>query len=342
MFACVYSQFCFMDNKILAFLCFCLALVSCEGNYYFQPPNKQELLSLTAVIDINDSSNVILFEKSYQIDYPKEEQEYLGNLEINIIDDQGITILSDTISDIDSLMYTYTLPKNIVFEKEKTYQLLAKADGIPAAKCAVEAPSSSAILNINSINAGTISVYYPSLEEELIRNVAEVNIILIDEGLKPDYYALLLEGFNFEGDICYIYYRLKEGLDYFRSPIHTYIAYVTVDYGPYPVFGSGPYIVPFFNDIQFLNKQLPITLYIEPRPIDGVIFDYTRPIKITLLSIPKSLYDYEYNLKEYSQSYSDPFSEPVYLNTNIENGHGILSLCNSTSVTLTLPWEEIL
>jgi hypothetical protein len=71
-------------------------------------------------------------------------------------------------------------------------------------------------------------------------------------------------------------------------------------------------------------------------------YDYTKPVRIKLLSIPKELYLFEKSLYTLSDRRVDPFSEPVYISGNIIGGNGVFAICRSTEVSLMLPWQEIL
>jgi len=93
-----------------------------------------------------------------------------------------------------------------------------------------------------------------------------------------------------------------------------------------------------FSDNYFSNSFLNIELKeLERLSIDldqGCNFENVyckRLFKIHIGNITKELYDYLYTTALQSINYSDPFSEPVNIISNIENGHGIFAGYNKST-----------
>jgi len=57
-------------------------------------------------------------------------------------------------------------------------------------------------------------------------------------------------------------------------------------------------------------------------------------LTINLISIPEELYLFEKSLYTYDRVSDDPFSEPVYLNGNIQEGNGIFAICRGSNFIL--------
>jgi hypothetical protein len=128
---------------------------------------------------------------------------------------------------------------------------------------------------------------------------------------------------------------IESNIPYFKTSLYGFISFTFLHclLTPFPIIASGIYQTCFFDSKTMPDNTCRIKIKIDINSL----YDYTRPITVTLNSIPKDLYTYEKSYHTYLETLFDPFSEPVYLRGNIEHGYGIFAICNGSQTSIILP-----
>jgi hypothetical protein len=320
---------------IIAIVCF--LIYGCEGNLEFIPPDKPEKLSVIAIVNADDTTKSILFEKTYQPEYSSEETD-------------SIRELSFTISSKDHDLFSYTnlkslkrrelikIPGNINFTSGEKFYFNAKEESSTYTS-EVEVPSAPKGLHLLSVEQGGIA-FEMSSSTLTSNKSAVIDISFESELLTDNYYTIQIEGTDHLSQrICNVLYSVQYcNLPGFAAEIPGIDGRIFLR-GIAVAIGHLPYYAFFMS--TGLKEDTICNIQIIVGVGDQQIFDYKKPVRIKLLSIPKELYYFEKSLYEYRKGLQDPFSEPVYLNGNIKGGYGIFAVCRSMDISFTLPWEEI-
>jgi hypothetical protein len=87
-----------------------------------------------------------------------------------------------------------------------------------------------------------------------------------------------------------------------------------------------------FNDNTFNGTTFSVNFSIKDVIRDSNI--NLAFLKLYFYNIDNSLYNYEKSIKQYFDNYDIPFTQPVQVFSNIENGFGVLSSANVNTVRL--------
>lgn len=321
---------------ILKWVCFIievLLLSACEGKMIYFVPNEPEKLFASVVIDADDTFRQIDLKKSYQPEYPAEEKDSLRELSITIsYRDSNLFKFDENRSMRNDI--TLIIPDSIKFETDKRYILKAKEKSIMEISSESIVPPLPPNFVVNSMEKVVyINDSYPIWANPAMK--AKINITIEKNKIDKSYFTLLVEVINKYSPKYITYNVLKSEIPFFITGIPNFRT------SHEPMNGIGlsrsmdPCPVAFF-EVGSLS-ELNISISIEMG--GNEVYDYKKPIKVRLVSIPKELYNFEKSIYTYSNRWRDPFSEPVYLDSNIENGYGIFAICRSKEVTVSLPWQ---
>jgi hypothetical protein len=323
-------------------------LVQCEGKDRYYRPNLPEKLCSIGIIDADDTSRHISFEKSFQSEYPEEIDDSLRNLSFTI---------SSATQELFQFQASYTvknvlvvnIPNNIKYNSGESFYLSAREKNSSDISAEAIVPAPPPEPKINSFDKEIINLPVPQNCTGLknIKN-AVINISFNSYNIRKQYFAILLEG---------------SGYSYSSSlppPIKSYLDFSIRDYNS-PGFAAIIHGLKMnhwicSNDRVYLNES-PVTAYF----IDGdkipqnrcnmtisakfqdtySTIDILKSIRIKLLSIPEELYLFEKSLYTFNRIQNDPFTEPIYINGNIKGGNGVFAICRSTEISFIMPFPQV-
>jgi hypothetical protein len=317
-----------------------LTLISCIGNKEYIPPNMPEKLSVIGIFDADDTAQTITFEKSYQNDYPAEYNDSLKKLSFIISSDNEV-FFNYSNDKLLNRRSSFAFHGNRSFTTGGIYTLNANEETVDKISARAVVPTAPEQFSVTFLE-------YKTEVTETFCNPKKVYAILnlSFTGNKESYYCILIRGTGSTVHIagrdtilrpnCKIGYSVTEN----SSPGFSAVipGMIRNDYfcGDWVInYPQVPYSAYFLE-----GKTLPVGQYNIKLKI-GIhydLFDYKKPIKIELCSVPKELYLFEKSLYLQLRDSRDPFSEPVYLNGNIIGGNGIFAIYRGTEQTLTLPF----
>jgi len=333
-------------------------LINCESNNRFYRPNLPEKLCSIGIIDIDDTVNYnsypepydvrnsaryISFEKSYQAEYPEELNDSLRELSFSIYssDKELFNYRSDTA--IKNLL-GFELPAGIEFRTGEKYYLRASEKSTPEISAEITVPEAPSELTLISINKDTITVsQFPECRRPFDNIIKQAIINISFYSNNKSYYALLLEGTGMNYSLPpyisgFVDFSIKESnVPGFFAILHGLKMYHQICINNRLLLNKTPVYAYFIDGSKASGNKCDITLSV--RFHDGYsLFDFFTSFRIKLLSIPEELYLFEKSLYTYDKVSEDPFSEPVYLNGNIQGGNGVFAICRSTDISIILPF----
>jgi len=342
---------------IIVVLLFILFISGCEAPDRFYRPDLPEKLCCIGIIDadntihdsllalpygLNGNVHNISFEKSYQSEYDSENNDSLRGFSFSISTSEGEELVSYRSDSTIKELRNFQIPENVEFLPGETYYLLAKEDSTPeiTAKITVPEPPPTPELISYSIERTTLSEPLPCTGITEVKT-AVLDISFADKG-KNNYYAVVIvgEGFGRFSSLVHLYdyldftvrdsnspgfYAILHGLKMLRSVCIEDESRKNIEESPvYAYFIDG-------NKIPDNNCRMTICIqYCDSR----CVYDSFRSLNVNLLSIPEELYLFEKSLYTYDRVSDDPFSEPVYLNGNIQEGNGIFAICKGSNFIL--------
>jgi hypothetical protein len=324
--------------NILLAVCF---LYSCNVENDFIPPDFEEKLCINAVINNGRDLNKIIIEKTFQSEYPSDVNASLENLSI-IIKSESKIVFESVRPKSQNRIDTVYLPADLELIPGEKYTLLVSEKNSESISSEIVVPQVPIISEI--IIQGTSQTFLPPPLEchnpikEIIFNVKfqsdEDSFYYLDiagylDPLYKDFPVSLIDYDIIESNSSYF----KTGLYGFRG-----IGFSSCFSTPFLTIPGHTYEPCFFDGKTIPGNSCNIKIKIDKNSF----YDYTKPIRITLNSIPKDLFSYEKSYHTYLETLLDPFSEPVYLNGNIKGGYGIFSICSGTQATLIIPADILI
>lgn len=309
---------------------------SCQGLIDFIPPDFEEKLCVNAVINNGRNQNKIIIEKTFQYEYPSEVQATLEDLSVIIRSESEVVFeYSNTIS--ENRIDTIYLPADLVFTPNQKYTLTISEKNSESITCEIVVPYPPRIPEI-SIEGSVQTFLSPPME---CHNPVKSIVLSVKFTADEDcFYYLDIEGhlipFYVNIPVSLIDYDIIESntpnfktfIDGFKS-----IGFSNCNQSFIGIIPMHPYKSCFFDSKIIPKNNCNIKIKIDRNSY----YDYTRPIKITLISISKELYAYKKSYYTYYETVNDPFSEPVYLSGNIIHGYGIFAICSGSHTSLILP-----
>jgi hypothetical protein len=327
-----------MVIKFRIILLFILSQIiySCQDLNEINPPDFEEKLCVSAIINNKTYEDRIIVEKSYQGEYLSEAKEPLENLTLKISSDEEI-IFEYHNPYSENRIDTIFLPDNINFHPGAKYTLSVSEK------------------NTKSVTSEIIVPDYPQSPDILFQGFTETTLTSPLECNNPvksasfsinfrsksnQYYYISIDGYtklyyNDSLKYCIDYDVLESNSPFFKTevPIFRSLGFRTCGLG-LPIYSFNVYKPCFFCGLAIPNSICNLTLKIN---LSKESFDFNKPIRITLNAISSDLYDFEKNYKTYLESYIDPFSEPVYLKGNIKDGSGIFAINSSKHFSIIIP-----
>lgn len=339
----------YLDSKIkiLLLTIFTILLIyfisGCEGDDKFYRPNMPEKLCSIGIIDADDTTRYISFEKSFQVEYLEELNDSLRDFSFTISSSSKELFNYQSNQTIKNLL-GFKIPDSIEFHTGERYYLRAREKSTPEISAEITVPEPPSEPTLISINIETSTLSEPQECTGLITvKSAVISFSFQNYSEQKLYYALLIEGTGFSFSSIFI---PQSGLLDFSVRECNSPGFFAVMHG----LDMNHYIC---NDNNISVLKSPVFAYfIEGSKIqDNIcyiklstqfqdsycVYDFFRSFRIKLLSIPQELYLFEKNLYTYGKTSEDPFSEPVYIEGNIKGGNGTFAICRSTQLYILLP-----
>jgi hypothetical protein len=317
-------------------------LTSCHENLYFNPPIQPERLCSIGIIDADDTAHSIFFQKSFQIGYPDEKEDSLKDLTFRISKENNVLFSFHSENTLGNNYHIKSvteikIPNDLIFDEGDQYSFWAKEKDTRSISSTIVIPKKGSDISIISITGGE----FGGQTDPYIKPYKAAVINFSFDVDQQSYYTIILEGTgelnNKLAEYNLLYIVQKSNLPGFT----TLFPGLSIKLGE-EGYNTGylAYYAYFIDGAIAAGKicDLTIAVAIDTR----FSYDYTKPVRIKLLSIPKELYLFEKSLYTLSDRRVDPFSEPVYISGNIIGGNGVFAICRSTEVSLMLPWQEIL
>jgi len=349
---------------ILLFLIMLIEYTGCEAPDRFYRPDMPEKLCCIGIIDadntvhdsllafsygLNSNLRNISFEKSYQSEYTSEITDSLRGFSFSISTPEDEEIISYGSDSVIKELRNFKIPDGVEFHSGDIYYLKAIEDNTPEITAKIflpEAPPMPELISY-SIERTTLSEPQPctGITDVL---TAVLNISFTNQG-RNNYYAILLLGqgeswsSSYWSQFSFLDFTVKESnTQAFFSMMHglemdQYICneHTTprISLKEFPVYAC------FIESCRISGDKCNITLSTRFSDEKCVYF-LIKSFRIVLLSISEELYNFQKSLYTYDRVSDNPFSEPVYLNGNIQGGNGVFAICRSKELVVDINMED--
>lgn len=311
---------------------------ACQGLTEIIPPDLEEKLCVVAIINDSKKQNMIIVEKSYQREYPSDEKAHLEELSVMIRSEKQI-VFEYFNPYSENRIDTIYLPTGIDFIPNQKYTLTISEK------------------NTETVTSETVVPEYPPDFEIFVEGTVQTFLPPPLECYNPVNSIILNLKFQRENDFSYYidisgekhassndttrhlinYDILESNSAYFVTIIHGFTSpQFNPCYADWAIRSTNDYKVCFINGKTVPDSSCNLNIKID---LNKYVFDYKNPIQVSLNSIPNDLYVFEKSYFTYRETLFDPFSEPVYLISNIKGGSGIFAICSSKQYSLTLPTD---
>jgi hypothetical protein len=333
-----------------------IVFVRCESKERFYRPNLPEKLCSIGIIDADDTSdyNLILYphyqykpiirfialEKSYQSEYPQEIRDSLREFSFSISSSEKELYSYKSNSTIKDLK-DFAIPANIEFRSGENYYLSASEKNTAKMSAVSYVPEPPSKLNFISLSSQLTTSECNDPNGIPLHPAVNIKFSFDNDSTQNLYYAIHIEGI-----ITYIstkiysrdalLYEVKEcnSPGFFAELIgYSWNHQTCINNKPEDI--KLPLLTYFIEGSKIPDNKCIVTILTSLHDTDPG--KWRKKIKIKILSVPKELFLFEKSLNTYYRNSADPFSEPVYLNGNINCGNGVFAICRSTELTVNLP-----
>ena len=292
--------------KRLAFLTFLVAIFcgACEKVIDISVPDKERKIVLNALLNPDSLVSVQL----------TQSKSILENNNLLLLEDADVELFEDDqlVGSLEYSGYGVYGMRGFQPQKEKTYRLEVKHPVLAAVRTEVKLPPLVPILKVDTAK----------YQDEYDNDRYSLNVSISDPPGQDNFYALSIAITSRVFD--WNTQELTDSTETFMIYFHS------VDHGD--ILGSD--IVQ--NDV---NYYIDDKLFIADDLFDGqdhefaLAIDYyflefksdTILLDVRLDHIDPSYYFYSVSKRKYYQADGNPFSEPVQVYNNVENGFGIMS-----------------
>jgi len=278
-------------GKINIFLFLILVLVSCEKNFTTTkeidiPEHEPKLVVFAS---LQDSVASVYIGQSTAI---LDDDIHKPVNAIFTITENDIEIIQDTFigsNEIEKI--DFKMNKNISVGEE--YTIVVKSDEFETVTSMQKAVKTAEIVNIKYFKRGAVNL--------LGNAVDKVNFELVDIANEDNYYIVKIEKVLGGGK--------TQGLNITSS-----------DPSLKRVFFEDYACVVFLDrDYDGVNRQISIDLF-------SAFENPQFKLQVKLVSITREAYDFFISKSQYEESEFNPFSEPVVVTNNLENGYGLFAV----------------
>lgn len=318
----------------------------CENKERFYRPNLPEELCSIGIIDADDTTRYISFEKSFQAEYLDEINDSLRNLSFSISSLNKELFKYQTDKVLKNLL-GFKIPDSIDYNTGEKYFLSASescTQDISAVVTVPEIPPIPALISFDRLITSLSKQPECNLLNTATSKIAVIHISFKKFEQKV-YYALVVEALGITLTNLYIPYPSpvdftvrESNTPGFFAVMHGFKTYHNMCLGNRMTVVQSPYSAYIIDGSKIPENNCDITLTVQFGD-NYCVYDMLKSIHIKLMSIPPELYLFEKSLYTYKQVSSDPFSEPVYLNGNIKGGNGVFAICRSSELVMNFsPW----
>ncbi len=294
-----------------------LLLNGCEKEIDINIPEKDKKIVLNGLIN-TDSLFSVNVSKSLNI-LDVEDVKYLDNATVSIYENGNF------IEELNYISGGNYKSSFFVSSEGKTYKVKVDVPEMQSASAETFIPEAS----ISDLTIDTITTIYE--EEFYSYKGLKCNIGFNDLSNEENYYWFCITGkrahyewdsVNHEEIITY-----EQGNIYFNSNDPVIESWVSGGYGF------------IFSDKLFNGSNIDFNIYLEKY----MLYDLdTNVLHFNVNSISEDFYLYAATYNSHMEAQNDPFTEPVQVYSNIENGYGIFAGYStvSDSITVCYEWDE--
>jgi len=340
------NQFLKSYSKYPAICLVMILLIRCESNDRYYRPNLPESLCCIGIIEADDTTRYIIFEKSFQFEYPEETADSLRELSFTISNSSGVlySFQADYALKNKSLL---RLPDSLIFTSREKYYFRAKERDCPEITSEITVPDPPSGLELLAISKEIVTDYVIKCHEVADDHKVWLDVINIsfNNKSKDSYYALMVESFGFN-DICqwiignitesYMEFALRQSdTQGFFSMFPGLVRY-TFDRCDDCKLVTNPAHAYYMKTNKSPGDKSTLVLTIQSNDVKTIP---ALPVyyRIRLLAIPEEMYLFKKSLYTYERNIGDPFSEPVYIKSNIKGGYGMFAICRTIELQVAAP-----
>lgn len=288
---------------ILPVLALAVSLVSCDGDFFEStvevdiPPHETSL-AVSAIFTQNQARHEVFVSNSLGI---------LDKNQHNAV--EGATVLLESANDemefaFDPAMGIYVYPDGNggLLHAGEAYTISVNHPDFPTATATINMPHAARIISFTHEPNGTID----------------------EEGYEVDEFTIEVE--DLSPEVNYYVFEIAERTRYINGTDTTYVydpVSSLVSRDPLVRKGYSDRIyegLPMISDATFNGQTYQLQLYTYDKPTIG------NELVIQCYSVNKARFDYLASLLSYLDNKDNPFSEPVNVISNIQNGLGIFAL----------------
>jgi len=319
-----------------------ILLTGCEGKERYYRPDLPEKLSVLGIIDADDTTRYILFEKSFQVEYPEDITDSLRDLSFTISNSSGV-IYSFQSGHTLKNQSLIRIPDSITFITGEKYFSQAKERDCPEISSEITVPDPPSGLKLLAISKEIVTNYVIECYEVADGHKVWLDVINLsfdNNKSKDSYYALLVESYGLN-DIgmwvigmvgkSYMEFALRQSnIQGFFSMFPGLTRYTFDPCNDYMLI-ENPAHAYFMKASNISDSKSTLVLTIQSNDVK-TIPACPMYYRIRLLSIPEEMNMFEKSLYNYERNAGDPFAEPVYLKGNIKEGYDVFAICRSVEI----------
>ena len=288
-----------MRSYFLIILLISSLYTSCEKEVGMIIPPHDPKIVVNSIFSEGEKWNVHVTKSKQILD--QTEFEILTNASVDLYEDE---ILLESLTYIGDGIYESTQTPKI----GKVYTLRVASDGLDLVRAESEILSPVQIKRISKAQKRYESLDY-----------TELSIVFSDDEKVANYYNVSL--YEYEGETV-------GNCEFFGTPFYFASVDNELKIGDILDTNSVEYFDQdgaAFNDLLFNGTNYTLKLLIENRHIDSI-----DVAMVEIKSLSKNYYEYITTRTAYILAQGDPFSQPVYVKSNIENGYGIFAGYSNT------------
>ncbi len=317
------------DMKHLHYLLACFILISCELVLDIDRPDFEPSLVVNSIFSPDSTFIVSVSEDSYILDnvinVPVEDATitlYENEIEVGVMERLVNTTINGNLADNEGVDFNFIGLGNSLYFLETFPKVGAYY------RVEVEAPGYRPVIASEMIPSQTPTLEVLGAEKVLDEWGAETLDIsvLLSDNQGPDYYELILIMSYVQPTWEEDSLSQGERITYFVQPSSEDLLFEDSD----------DRLV--FTDDLFEGREYEInfSIYLPYSEMvhQGVDFDPDYQIQIEIRTTSETYYNYHRTVGLQSRVDGDPFSQPVQIFSNIENGFGIFAGYQSTLIDL--------
>lgn len=307
-----------MNKTFANFLIFSLSifLFSCEKTEKIENfPMSPSKLVLNCQLNPDSVITLLLFKSLSVLDNAPNKN--ITTAKVELFKDN--LLIASLPAANKHFMYVF---EGIKPETDHTYKVIATAAGYEQVWAEVSVPQDVFPDKITTSVSDTFTYidYYNG--DTSYSTIGKINVTLTDPVAGRNYYKLKIYYHN-------IYFEIQQSGDTLTY-ISNYGLYNYNNTGVSPLIDFNLGFDYFFTDQYFNGSQVTIDIPIMYSGLERSITIYAE-----LISVSEEQYLYDKSKMVFNNNNGNPFTEPIQIYTNINNGFGILSGINGNVQTVT-------